>query len=141
MSYDFRGESWYVDLLPVSMFTNPLPIFSVTTPRGETVRCTNDQTTASELIDALKEFCLDFFRNLDGSPYLSFRYEQIEEYDRGGEQIVKELYPQVAVVQRVKGIGPLIAFTFVRILDDLHWLITSRASETHGGVLESSLLD
>jgi hypothetical protein len=87
------------------MFTNLLPILSVTTPRRETARCTNDQNTASELIDALKEFCLNFFRNLDSSPYSSFRYEQIEEYGREVEQIARELYPQVAVVQRVKGKG------------------------------------
>src|SRR5271169_2520804 len=44
--------------------------------------------------------------------------ERIAEYDRRIEQIAKEIYPQVAVLRQVKGVGPLIALTFVLTLDD-----------------------
>jgi len=44
--------------------------------------------------------------------------EQIAEYDRRIEKIAKEVYPQVAVLKQVKGVGPLIALTFVLTLDD-----------------------
>src|ERR1022692_4296586 len=46
--------------------------------------------------------------------------ERIAEYDRRIEQIAKEIYPQVAVLKQVKGVGPLIALTFVLTLDDPH---------------------
>jgi len=44
--------------------------------------------------------------------------ERIAEYDGRIEQIAKEVYPQVAVLKQVKGVGPLIALTFVLTLDD-----------------------
>jgi transposase len=44
--------------------------------------------------------------------------ERIAEYDRRIEQIAKEVYPQVAVLKQVKGVGPLIALTYVLTLDD-----------------------
>jgi transposase len=44
--------------------------------------------------------------------------ERIAEYDRRIEKIAKEVYPQVAVLKQVKGVGPLIALTFVLTLDD-----------------------
>jgi transposase len=44
--------------------------------------------------------------------------ERIAEYDRRIEKIAKEVYPQVAVLRQVKGIGPLIALTFVLTVDD-----------------------
>jgi transposase len=43
---------------------------------------------------------------------------RIAEYDGRIEQIAKEVYPQVAVLRQVKGVGPLIALTFVLSLDD-----------------------
>ena len=39
--------------------------------------------------------------------------ERIAEYDGRIEQIDKEAYPHVAVLRQVKGVGPLIALTFV----------------------------
>src|SRR6202161_4757679 len=44
--------------------------------------------------------------------------ERVAEYDRRIEKIAKEVYPQVAVLRQVKGVGPLIALTFVLTLDD-----------------------
>ena len=52
--------------------------------------------------------------------------ERIAEYDRRIEQIAKEIYPQVAVLKQVKGVGPLIALTFVLTLDDPHRFRRSR---------------
>jgi transposase len=44
--------------------------------------------------------------------------ERIAEYDRRVEQIAKEVYPQVALLKQVKGVGTLIALTYVLTLDD-----------------------
>jgi transposase len=44
--------------------------------------------------------------------------ERIAEYDRRIEHIAKDVYPQVAVLKQIKGVGPLIALTFVLTLDD-----------------------
>ena len=44
--------------------------------------------------------------------------ERITEYDRRIEKIAKEIYPQVAVLRQIKGVGPLIALTFILTLDD-----------------------
>jgi transposase len=52
--------------------------------------------------------------------------ERIAEYDRRIEQIAKEAYPQVALLKQVKGVGPLIALTFVLTLDDPHRFRHSR---------------
>ncbi len=52
--------------------------------------------------------------------------ERIAEYDGRIEQIAKEVYPQVAVLKQVKGVGPLIALTFVLTLDDPHRFRHSR---------------
>jgi transposase len=52
--------------------------------------------------------------------------ERIAEYDGRIERIAKEVYPQVAVLKQVKGVGPLIALTFVLTLDDPHRFRRSR---------------
>jgi transposase len=44
--------------------------------------------------------------------------ERITEYDRRIEQIAKEVYPEVGLLKQVKGMGTLIALTFVLTLDD-----------------------
>ena len=43
--------------------------------------------------------------------------ERIAEYDRQIEKVAKEVYPEVALLQQVKGVGTLIALTFVLTLD------------------------
>jgi transposase len=44
--------------------------------------------------------------------------ERIKEYDRRIEQIAKEVHPEVARLKQVKGVGTLIALTYVLTLDD-----------------------
>jgi len=52
--------------------------------------------------------------------------ERIAEYDRRIERIAKEVYPEVALLKQVKGVGTLIALTFVLTLDDPHRFRRSR---------------
>ena len=44
--------------------------------------------------------------------------EKIKELDRRVEQIAREDYPETTLLQQVKGVGPLIALTFVLTLED-----------------------
>jgi transposase len=44
--------------------------------------------------------------------------ERIKEYDQRIEQIAKEIHPEVARLKQVKGVGTLIALTYVLTLDD-----------------------
>ncbi len=44
--------------------------------------------------------------------------ERIAEYDHRIEQIAKEVHPEVARLKQVKGVGTLIALTYVLTLDD-----------------------
>jgi transposase len=52
--------------------------------------------------------------------------ERIAEYDRRIEQIAKDVYPEVARLKQVKGVGPLIALTYVLTLDDPYRFRRSR---------------
>jgi transposase len=52
--------------------------------------------------------------------------ERIAEYDTRFEQIARELYPEVARLKQVKGVGPLIALTYVLTLDDPYRFRRSR---------------
>src|SRR5271156_611187 len=52
--------------------------------------------------------------------------ERIREYDRRIVQIATEAYPQVALFKQVKGVGTLIALTYVLTLDDPHRFRRSR---------------
>jgi transposase len=52
--------------------------------------------------------------------------ERIKDYDRRIEQIAKEIYPEVSLLQQVKGVGPLIALTYVLTLEDPHRFQKSR---------------
>src|SRR5450432_1118615 len=51
---------------------------------------------------------------------------RIGEYDRRIEQIAKEVYPQVALLKQVKGVGTLIGLTYILTLDDPHRFRRSR---------------
>ena len=44
--------------------------------------------------------------------------QRIADYDRRIEQIAKEAHPEVALLKQVKGVGPLIALTYVLTLED-----------------------
>jgi transposase len=52
--------------------------------------------------------------------------ERIAEYDRRIVRVSQEVYPEVALLQQVKGVGPLIALTYVLTLDDPHRFRRSR---------------
>ena len=52
--------------------------------------------------------------------------ERIKEYDRRIEQIAKDVYPAVALLKQVKGVGNLIALAFVLTIEDPHRFRKSR---------------
>src|ERR1700694_94094 len=52
--------------------------------------------------------------------------ERITEYDRRIEQIAKEVYPEVVLLKQGKGVGTVIALTYVLTLDDPHRFRRSR---------------
>jgi transposase len=52
--------------------------------------------------------------------------ERIAEYDRRIEQMAKEVYPEVARLKQIKGVGPLIALTYVLTLDNPYRFRRSR---------------
>jgi transposase len=52
------------------------------------------------------------------SQALSIQAGYLSEYDRQFEQIAREVHPEVALLKQVKGVGTLIALTYVLTLDD-----------------------
>ena len=52
--------------------------------------------------------------------------EQIGEYNERIEKLAKESYPEVALLKQVKGVGTLIALTFLLTLEDAHRFRKSR---------------
>ena len=52
--------------------------------------------------------------------------EQIAEYNERIEQMAQQSYPQVALLKQVKGVGTLIALTFLLTLEDAHRFQKSR---------------
>src|SRR5262245_64161987 len=52
--------------------------------------------------------------------------ERIKEYDRRIEKIAQETYPETALLKQVKGVGDLIALTYVLTIDDPHRFRKSR---------------
>ena len=52
--------------------------------------------------------------------------ERIREYDQRIEQIAKEVYPEVALLKQVKGVGTQIALTYLLTIDDPHRFPKSR---------------
>lgn len=52
--------------------------------------------------------------------------QRIAAYDRQIEQLAKQHYPEVELLQQVKGVGPLIALTFVLTVEDPHRFRRSR---------------
>jgi transposase len=52
--------------------------------------------------------------------------QRIAEYDRRIEQIAKEIHPEVALLKQVKGVGTLIALTYVLTVGDPHRFRSSR---------------
>jgi transposase len=52
--------------------------------------------------------------------------ERIQEYDRRIEKMAKERYPETALLPQVKGVGDLIATTYVLTIEDPHRFRKSR---------------
>jgi transposase len=52
--------------------------------------------------------------------------EQIREYDQRIEALAQQSYPEVARLKQVKGVGTLIALTFLLTLEDAHRFRKSR---------------
>ena len=52
--------------------------------------------------------------------------ERIQEYDRRIEKMATETYPETALLKQVKGVGNLIATTYVLTLEDPHRFRKSR---------------
>ena len=52
--------------------------------------------------------------------------ERIQEYDRRIEKMAKERYPEVALLKQVKGVGDVIATTYVLTIEDPHRFRKSR---------------
>jgi transposase len=52
--------------------------------------------------------------------------EQIREYNERIEKLAQESYPQVALLKQIKGVGTLIALTFLLTLEDAHRFRKSR---------------
>jgi len=60
--------------------------------------------------------------------------EQIREYNERIEKLAGESYPQVALLKQVKGVGTLIALTFLLTLEDRHRFRKSRDVGCHLGL-------
>ena len=91
---------------------------------GERLRKCGTEQMNREIAKGLSQELRDALDPLLGE--IESLNERIAEYDRRIEQIAKEVYPQVAVLKQVKGVGPLIALTFVLTLDDPHRFRRSR---------------
>jgi transposase len=52
--------------------------------------------------------------------------ERIKEYDRRMEKMAKETYPETELLKQVKGVGDLIATTYMLTVEDLHRFWKSR---------------
>src|SRR5438045_1708930 len=52
--------------------------------------------------------------------------EQIHEYNEHIEKLAEESYPQVELLKQIKGVGTLIALTFMLTLEDPHRFGKSR---------------
>jgi len=52
--------------------------------------------------------------------------QQIAEYNRRIEALAEQSYPEVALLKQVKGVGTLIALTFLLTLEDAHRFRKSR---------------
>src|SRR5437762_13863029 len=91
---------------------------------GERLRSCNVRNMNPEKADALSpELQTALQPLLVGIEMLS---EQIDEYNEHIEKLAEESYPQVELLKQVKGVGTLIALTFLLTLEDAHRFKKSR---------------
>src|SRR5690349_20768770 len=74
----------------------------------------------AELSTELREVLEPLFREIESLN------ERIKEYDRRIEKIAKENYPETELLKQVKGVGDLIALTYVLTIEDPHRFPKSR---------------
>src|SRR6266481_5762347 len=91
---------------------------------GERLRKCGTQQMNREMAKGLSQELRDALEPLLGE--IESLNERIAEYDRRIERIAKEVYPEVALLKQVKGVGTLIALTYVLTLDDPHRFRRSR---------------
>ena len=78
------------------------------------------QETAAGLSAGLQEALRPLMREVESLN------ERIKEYDRRIEKMAKERYPETALLKQVKGVGDLIATTYVLTIEDPHRFRKSR---------------
>src|SRR5258706_1424782 len=91
---------------------------------GERLRNCGTEQMNREIARGLSQELRDVLEPLLGE--IESLNERIAEYDRRIEQIAKEVYPEVALLKQVKGVGTLIALTYVLTLDDQNQFRRSR---------------
>ena len=79
-----------------------------------------DRNLAAALSTALREVVEPLLQEVESLN------ERVGEYDRRIEQIAKEVYPEVALLKQVKGVGTQIALTYLLTIDDPHRFPKSR---------------
>ena len=60
--------------------------------------------------------------------------ERIREYDQNIECIAQEHYPETALLKQVKGVGTLVALTYILTLEDPHRFSKSRDAGCYAGL-------
>lgn len=85
---------------------------------GERLRKCGTAQMSREIAKSLSQELRDALDPLLGE--IGSLTERIAEYDRRIEQIAKEVHPEVALLKQVKGVGTLIALTYILTLDDPH---------------------
>ena len=75
---------------------------------------------AAALSTALREVIEPLLREVESLN------ERVREYDQRIEQIAKQVYPEVALLKQVKGVGTQIALTYRLTIDDPHRFAKSR---------------
>ena len=85
---------------------------------GERLRGCNVRNMNAEKADALSPELQTALQPLLAA--IEILSEQIREYNEHIEKLAEESYPQVELLQQVKGVGTLIALTFLLTLEDAH---------------------
>jgi transposase len=91
---------------------------------GERLRKCGTEQMNREIAKGLSQELRDALDPLLGE--IESLNEGIAEYDRRIEQIATQVHPEVARLKQVKGVGTLIALTYVLTLDDPHRFRRSR---------------
>jgi len=91
---------------------------------GERLRKCGSQQVSRELAMGLSAELREVLEPLFGE--IESLNERIKEYDRRIEKMAKEAHPEVELLKQVKGVGDLIALTYVLTIEDPHRFRKSR---------------